>query len=141
MLDLRVLSKASYPDCHQISPTRVLLEKPTSASVPFSSRSWEVDPWTASASPSACMLQINFPLLWSGKAWGQGLMSYKTSQVADDDRRLFLPMERLLLSPACFLCKVSQNWGRSQSTVGRVKLTLSRVSQPLMQAQKLTVEL
>lgn len=67
-------------------------------------------------------------------------MAYKTSQVAADPR-LFLPVEMLLLSPACFLCKVIWYWVRSQSAVGRVKLALLHVSPPLMQAQELAVEL
>lgn len=67
-------------------------------------------------------------------------MAYKTSQVAADPR-LFLPVERLLLSPACFLCKVSRYRVRSQSAVGRVKLALLHGSQPLVQTQELAVEL
>lgn len=67
-------------------------------------------------------------------------MAYKASQVATDPR-LFLLVERLLFSPACFLYKVSRYWVRSQSAVGRGNLALLCVSQPLVQAQGLAVEL
>lgn len=103
-----------------------------------SSHSVRLNPCTSSASPSAFMLQVNSPLLGSGKIWGSVLMADKTNQVATG-LRLFLPMERLL-SPACFLQKVSQNWVRSQPAVGSRKLVLPCVSQPLVQAQELAVE-
>lgn len=135
MLDLRMLSKAvlSRPSSDQTSHMA-----PSGKVRPpfcvFPSVRWS--PCTSSASPFAFTLQVNSPLLGSGKIRGSGLMADKTSQVATGPR-LFLPTERLL-SPACFLCKVSQNWVRSQPAVGSRKLALPCVSQPLVQAQELT---